>query len=88
LALSKHHSRGFAKQIKCADLASLAHAELYLTLARVVCNFDMDLYNTTVKDVQIHTVLIIGQPEIVKGKGPGQGEVKVKVTKKVRDKLL
>lgn len=43
----------------------------------------MDLYSTTVKDVQIHHVLIIGQPEVIKGKGPGQGEVKVKVTKRV-----
>ena len=48
----------------------------------------MDLYNTTVKDVQIHRVLIIGQPEIVKDKGPGQGEVKVLVTGKVRDRVV
>ncbi|KAI1873310.1 uncharacterized protein JN550_003563 [Neoarthrinium moseri] len=61
----------------------LAHAELYLTLARVLRNFDMDLINTTVEDVQVHNVLIIGQPKIVKGKGPGQGEVEVMVTRKL-----
>ena len=83
MALGKHQSLTFAKQIKCVDFASLAHAELYLAFVRVVRNYDMDLYNTTVKDVQVHSVLIIGQPEVVKGKGPGQGEVKVKVTKKL-----
>lgn len=60
----------------------MAHAELYLTLARVVRNFDMDLRNTTVADVQIHHVRIVGYPKFVKGKGPGQGEVEVVVTGK------
>ena len=61
----------------------MAHAELYLTLARVVRNFDMELCNTTVEDVRIHNVRIVGYPKFVKGKGPGQGEVKVVVTGKV-----
>ena len=61
----------------------MAHAELYLTIARMVRNFDMDLCNTTVEDVQVHNVRLVGHPKFVKGKGPGQGEVKVVVTRKV-----
>ncbi|OHX00767.1 cytochrome p450 [Colletotrichum incanum] len=62
----------------------LAHAELYLTFTRVLRNFDMDLVNTSVADVQVHNVLIIGQPKFEKGKGEGQGEVEVMVTRKLR----
>lgn len=44
----------------------------------------MDLVNTSVADVQVHDVLIIGQPKVEKGKGEGQGEVEVMVTRKLR----
>ncbi|KAK1492450.1 trichodiene oxygenase [Colletotrichum tamarilloi] len=62
----------------------LAHAELYLTFTRVLRNFDMDLVNTSIADVQVHNVLIIGQPKLEKDKGEGQGEVEVMVTRKLR----
>lgn len=62
----------------------LAHAELYLTFARVLRNYDMELTNTTIEDVQVDRVLIIGQPKVVKERGPGQGEVEVMVTKKLQ----
>jgi hypothetical protein len=58
----------------------MAHAELYLTVARVVRKFDMSLWQTTVEDVRIHSVRIIGYPKVVPGKGSSQGEVKVMVT--------
>jgi hypothetical protein len=62
---------------------SLAYAEIYLTFARLLRSFDMELFNTTMKDIQIHRAYVIGQPKIVKGKGEGQGEVKVLVTAKL-----
>ncbi|EMD86820.1 hypothetical protein COCC4DRAFT_63008 [Bipolaris maydis ATCC 48331] len=61
----------------------LAHAELYLTFARVIRNFDMDLRNTTADDVSIGSVLIMGQPKTNKNRSPGQGEVEVMITRKL-----
>ncbi|KAL6154043.1 hypothetical protein ACJBU6_07332 [Exserohilum turcicum] len=61
----------------------LAHAEMYLTLARVIRNYDMELSNTTTDDVSIDSVLIIGQPKKDKNRGPGQGEVEVMITRKL-----
>lgn len=46
----------------------------------------MTLYNTTLEDVKISRILIVGQPPFDKGKGPGQGEVEVKVVGKARGK--
>jgi hypothetical protein len=56
---------------------------MYLTLARVIRNFDMELNNTTIDDVSIDSVLIIGQPKVDKNRGSGQGEVEVMVTRKL-----
>ena len=56
---------------------------MYLTFARVIRNFDMELSNTTIDDVSIDSVLIIGQPKVDKSRGPGQGEVEVMVTRKL-----
>ncbi|KAL9619844.1 MAG: hypothetical protein Q9160_005584 [Pyrenula sp. 1 TL-2023] len=61
----------------------LAYAEIYLTFARLLRSFDMDLVNTTLEDIQIHKAYVIGQPKVVKGKGEGQGEVEVVVTAKL-----
>lgn len=61
----------------------LAHAEMYLTFARVIRNFDMELRNMTANDVLINTVLIMGQPKIDKNRIPGQGEVEVIITRKL-----
>lgn len=63
--------------------SSLAYAEIYLTFARVLRSFEMDLVNTTIEDIQIHKAFVIGQPKIVKGKGDGQGEVKVVISAKL-----
>jgi hypothetical protein len=56
---------------------------MYLTFARVIRSFDMELSNTTVDDVSIDSVLIIGQPKVDKNRGPGQGEVDVMITRKL-----
>jgi hypothetical protein len=56
---------------------------MYLTLARVIRSYDMELRNTTADDVSIGSVLIIGQPKVDKNRGPGQGEVDVMVTRKL-----
>lgn len=66
-----------------ADAFSLAYAEIYLTFARLLRSFDMELFNTTMEDIRIHKAYVIGQPKIVKGKGEGQGEVEVLVTTKL-----
>ncbi|KAI0202891.1 hypothetical protein F4808DRAFT_449551 [Astrocystis sublimbata] len=51
----------------------LAYAEIYLTFARVLRSFEMDLVNTTIEDIQIYKAFVIGQPKIVKGKGSEYG---------------
>lgn len=56
---------------------------MYLTIARVILNYDMELSNTIADDVSIGSVLIIGQPKEDKSRGPGQGEVEVMVTRKL-----
>ena len=66
-----------------AHASSLAYTEIYLTFARLLRGFEMDLFNTTFEDIQIHKAFILGQPKIVKGKGEGQGEVKVVVSAKL-----
>lgn len=58
----------------------MARAELYLTFARVISNFDMELYNTTSADVDIYHVRIVGYPRKVKGQAKGRGEITAKVT--------
>ena len=57
----------------------MAYCELYLTIARLICGFDMELWNTTLDDVQIHHARIIGTPKYDKHRGPGQGEIEVKI---------
>jgi cytochrome P450 len=64
---------------QCLGL-SLAYAEIYLTFARLIRSFEMELANTTIEDITIHRAPLLGQPKIIKGKGEGQGEVKVVVT--------
>jgi hypothetical protein len=57
----------------------MAYCEMYLTIARLMCAFDMELWNTTLDDVQIHHARIIGTPKYDKQRGPGQGEIEVKI---------
>ncbi|KAJ5713553.1 uncharacterized protein N7483_010734 [Penicillium malachiteum] len=58
---------------------NMAYAEIYLTMARLMYTFDMELWNTTLHDLQIHHVRIIGSPKYDKERGPTQGEIKVKI---------
>lgn len=62
---------------------SLAYAELYMTLARVSRHFDMELVDTTAKDVAIETVYFTGFPKLTSGRTNGEAEVEVKVTRKL-----
>ncbi|XP_014550458.1 hypothetical protein COCVIDRAFT_43024 [Bipolaris victoriae FI3] len=63
----------------------LAHAEMYLTFARVIRNFDMELSNTTADDISIERVFIMGQRTTNKNMGPDQGEVEVMITRKLEE---
>lgn len=56
-------------------LNSLAHAELFLTLAIVLTRFDMETYDTTAEDVRVARDYFVGVPE------PGSQGVKVIVNK-------
>lgn len=61
---------------------SMAYAELYLTISRIVRSFTMDLYGTGLEDVKVYHSRAIADPRTVKGQGEGQGKVQVKVTGK------
>lgn len=56
----------------------MAYAEFYMTLARIVLTYDMELYNTTEKDIEIYSASIVDYPK--KSKDPEFGQVVVKVT--------
>ncbi|OXV07109.1 hypothetical protein Egran_05126 [Elaphomyces granulatus] len=55
---------------------NLAYAELYITLAKLVRSFDMELFETTSEDLEIYHIRLTPYPR------KGQGEVKVRVTEK------
>jgi hypothetical protein len=59
---------------------SMAYAEFYMTLARIVLTYDMELYNTTDKDIEIYHASIVGYPK--KSSDPDFGQIIVKVTGK------
>jgi hypothetical protein len=42
---------------------SLAHAEMYLTIAAVFRSFELELYETTVDDVKLHHDTFIAGPQ-------------------------
>jgi len=65
----------------------MAYAELYLTLARVIHNFDMDLVDTTIEDVSIGHIRIVGYPKKARGNRTGHGEVTVKITGKTTNDI-
>ncbi|KJZ68590.1 Trichodiene oxygenase [Hirsutella minnesotensis 3608] len=62
----------------------LALAELYLTIARLVRTFDMELHETTMDNIKIHHVRLIGYPDKAKNRENVRGEVKVKVVRKLQ----
>lgn len=53
----------------------MAYAELYITIARLASAFDMDLFETTMEDMEMYHIRLTGYPR------NRTGEVKVKVTK-------
>lgn len=61
---------------------SLAYAELYMVFARVFSQLDMELVDTTAKDVAVERVHLTGYPRLTGGRTNGEAEVKVKVTHK------
>lgn len=73
----------FSKGSRQCFGVGMAYAELYMTIARIVRSFKMDLYETTLADVGIYHARIVGYPKTIKGQGKGRGEVQVKVTGKV-----
>lgn len=54
-----------------------------MTFARVFGKFDMKLDNTTAKDVAIEKIYITGYPRLTSGRTNGEGEVEVKITRKL-----
>lgn len=55
-------------------LCSMAYAEMYLTVARIVTQFDMSLFETTAQDLEMHHVRVVAYPK------EGLGDVKVRIT--------
>ncbi|GAM37558.1 benzoate 4-monooxygenase cytochrome P450 [Talaromyces pinophilus] len=68
----------FSKGSRMCLGMNMAYAEFYMTLARTVLTYDMELYNTTEKDIEIHHASIVGYPK--KSRDPDFGQVVVKVT--------
>ncbi|UPK99637.1 hypothetical protein LCI18_010689 [Fusarium solani-melongenae] len=55
---------------------NLAYAELYIAIAKIATSLEMELYNTSLEDVQIHHIRLTGYPKT------GTGEIKAIVTSK------
>lgn len=51
-----------AYETLCFD--SLAYAELYLTLAKIIPRFEMDLFETTVEDVEPERDFFVAVPRL------------------------
>jgi hypothetical protein len=45
------------------DLGSLAWAELYLTFAAIIHRCDMELHDTTIKNIRMTRDFVLGLPE-------------------------
>lgn len=58
----------------------MAYAEFFMTLARIVLKYDMELYDTTHEDVELHHARIVGYPR--KSNNPTRGQIIVKITGK------
>ncbi|EEU41816.1 uncharacterized protein NECHADRAFT_87909 [Fusarium vanettenii 77-13-4] len=55
---------------------NLAYAELYIAIAKIATSFEMELYNTSLEDVQVHHIRLTGYPK------RGTGEIKATITSK------
>ncbi|KAI0120648.1 cytochrome protein [Xylariales sp. AK1849] len=57
---------------------TLAYAEMYLTFAKLIGTFKMEIHDTTPDDVKVYHIRLTGAPK------RGRGEVKVKIVEKIR----
>ncbi|KAM0418947.1 hypothetical protein ACHAPT_012105 [Fusarium lateritium] len=55
---------------------NLAYVEMYMTIAKIATSFEMELYNTSPEDVQVHHIRLTGYPK------RGTGEIKALITSK------
>ncbi|KAB8235861.1 hypothetical protein ETB97_003341 [Aspergillus alliaceus] len=62
---------------------NMSFAEMYLTLSRVVRAYDLELYDTTIDDIDVTHARIVGYPKAIPGKSEGTGEIRVNVLKKL-----
>ncbi|KAF7536952.1 hypothetical protein G7054_g4077 [Neopestalotiopsis clavispora] len=56
---------------------TLAYAEMYLTFAKLIGTFNMEIHDTSPDDIKVHHIRLTGAPE------QGTGEVKVKIIDKI-----
>ncbi|KAK4069632.1 hypothetical protein Purlil1_13680 [Purpureocillium lilacinum] len=73
----------FTKGSRQCIAIQMAFTILYLTIARLVQTFDMDLHETTMDAVKVHHVRVLGYPKTTKQEGNGRREIKVKVMARV-----
>lgn len=66
-------------ELLLTDGKSLAHAELYLTLATIFRRFDLQLYHTTLRDVEPARDFFVPAPE------PGGNGLRVLVNRRHED---
>ncbi|KAB8075740.1 Trichodiene oxygenase [Aspergillus leporis] len=62
---------------------NMSFAEMFLALSRVVQAYDVELYDTTIDDIDVTHARIVGYPKAIPGKTEGTGEIRVKVVKKL-----
>lgn len=55
---------------------SLAYAEIFLVIAKLITTYDMELHKTGHEDVEIHHGRLTGFPQ------RGKGKIRVKVTRR------
>lgn len=53
-----------SEQITTDLFSSLAYAELYLTIATIFRRFEMELFETTIEDVQMAHDFFVGVPKL------------------------
>lgn len=58
---------------------SMARTEIYLTIARLVLSYDMELHGTTIDDLALDHVRLAGYPNKAKKSENPRGEIFVKV---------
>ncbi|OAQ96764.1 hypothetical protein LLEC1_00638 [Akanthomyces lecanii] len=61
---------------------NMSFAEMYLVLSRVVRQYDFELFNTTLADVDITHARIVGYPKAIPGKKKYLGEIRVRIRAK------